>query len=65
MWWRPVCILAISYALQWIGHRIDGTEMGEVILIRKLRTKFDNHFARSERSVGDNRKARPRRFRTT
>jgi len=35
LWWRPVTLLVLSYALQWIGHRIEGNDMGEVILIKK------------------------------
>lgn len=35
MWWRPVGLLVVSYALQWIGHRVEGNDMGEVILIKK------------------------------
>jgi len=35
LWWRPVGLIAVSYALQWIGHRIEGNDMGEIILIRK------------------------------
>jgi len=36
LWYRPVGLLAISYVLQWIGHRIEGNDMGEVIVIKKL-----------------------------
>lgn len=36
LWWRPVGLLAISYLLQWVGHRIEGNDMGEIILIKKL-----------------------------
>ena len=36
LWWRPVALLAISYLLQWIGHRIEGNDMGEAILIKRL-----------------------------
>ena len=35
LWWRPVVLVAVSYLLQWIGHRIEGNDMGEVILIRR------------------------------
>lgn len=35
LWWRPVVLLAVGYLLQWIGHRIEGNDMGEVILIKK------------------------------
>lgn len=36
LWWRPVGLIAISYVLQWIGHRVEGNEMGEVILLKRL-----------------------------
>ncbi|MCC7291989.1 MAG: DUF962 domain-containing protein [Phycisphaerales bacterium] len=36
LWWRPVGLFGLSYLLQWIGHRIEGNDMGEVILIKKL-----------------------------
>ncbi len=35
LWWRPLLLLLVSYLLQWIGHRIEGNDMGEVILIKK------------------------------
>jgi hypothetical protein len=28
--------LVLGYALQWLGHRIEGTEVGEWILLRRL-----------------------------
>ncbi len=36
LWWRPCVLFVIGYGLQWIGHRIEGSDMGEVILVRKL-----------------------------
>ncbi|GJM25224.1 MAG: hypothetical protein DHS20C16_16390 [Phycisphaerae bacterium] len=36
LWWRPVGLITVSYILQWIGHRIEGNDMGEIILIKKL-----------------------------
>ncbi|MHC5108814.1 MAG: Mpo1-like protein [Planctomycetota bacterium] len=36
LWWRPVLLLVVSYVLQWIGHVIEGNDMGEVILIKKM-----------------------------
>ena len=36
LWWRPVVLFAISYLLQWTGHAVEGNDMGEVILIKKL-----------------------------
>jgi len=35
LWWRPAGLLAGGYLLQWIGHRIEGNDMGEVILIKR------------------------------
>jgi len=35
LWWRPAGLLAAGYVLQWIGHRIEGNDMGEIILIKK------------------------------
>lgn len=35
LWWRPVALLVVSYVLQWIGHRVEGNDMGEVILIKR------------------------------
>lgn len=36
LWWRPVGLFVISYLLQWVGHFIEGNDMGELILIKKL-----------------------------
>jgi uncharacterized membrane protein YGL010W len=36
LWYRPVGLLVISYLLQWIGHRVEGNDMGEVILVKRL-----------------------------
>lgn len=35
LWWRPAALLVVGYLLQWIGHRIEGNDMGEVVLIKK------------------------------
>jgi len=35
LWWRPAALLVVGYVLQWIGHRIEGNDMGEVILIKR------------------------------
>ena len=35
LWWRPAALLAGGYLLQWVGHRVEGNDMGEVILIKK------------------------------
>ena len=36
LWWRPVGLIAVSYVLQWVGHRIEGNDMGEVVVLKKL-----------------------------
>ncbi len=36
LWWRPVVLLVAGYVLQWIGHRVEGNDMGEIILVKKL-----------------------------
>lgn len=36
LWWRPVGLIAVSYVLQWIGHRIEGNDMGEVVLVKRI-----------------------------
>ena len=36
LWWRPVLLLAFSYFIQWIGHVVEGNDMGEIILIKKM-----------------------------
>ena len=35
LWWRPAALFAAGYVLQWVGHRIEGNTMGELILIFK------------------------------
>lgn len=35
LWWRPVGLLVVGYLLQWVGHRIEGNDMGEIILVKK------------------------------
>lgn len=36
LWWRPAALLVAGYVLQYVGHRIEGNDLGEVILIKKL-----------------------------
>lgn len=36
LWWRPAALIAGSYLMQWIGHRIEGNDMGELILLKKI-----------------------------
>jgi hypothetical protein len=35
LWYRPVVLLVAGYVLQWIGHVIEGNDMGEVILVKR------------------------------
>lgn len=37
LWWRPAGLLIVGYLLQWIGHRIEGNDMGEIILLKRWR----------------------------
>jgi len=39
LWWRPVLLVVVSYILQGIGHYIEGNDMGELIVIKKMRGK--------------------------
>jgi hypothetical protein len=36
LWWRPVVLLVVGYLLQWLGHKIEGNDMGEIILLKKI-----------------------------
>jgi len=36
LWWRPAGLLIVSYVLQWVGHRVEGNDMGELILIKRV-----------------------------
>jgi len=35
LWWRPAGLLVAGYLLQWVGHRIEGNDMGEVVVIKR------------------------------
>ena len=37
LWWRPAVLLAVGYLMQWIGHLIEGSPMGELMLVRRMR----------------------------
>lgn len=50
LWWRPLVLVLVSYLLQWIGHRVEGNELGEVILIRRLLGRPGVEKPRSSRS---------------
>lgn len=36
LWWRPAVLLTAGYLLQYVGHRLEGNDMGEVVLAKKL-----------------------------
>lgn len=36
LWWRPGLLLLLGYALQYTGHRCEGNDMGEIILLKRL-----------------------------
>lgn len=36
LWWRPVGLVVLSNVLQWVGHRVEGNDMGEMVLLKKL-----------------------------
>ncbi len=36
LWWRPALLFVGGYALQWLGHLIEGNDMGEIILVKRL-----------------------------
>lgn len=35
VWWRPAALFAAGYLLQWIGHVIEGNDMGEIIVVKR------------------------------
>ena len=34
--WYPLVPIVVGYLLQWLGHRVEGNDMGELILVKKL-----------------------------
>jgi hypothetical protein len=36
LWWRPALLLAVGYLLQYLGHRHEGNDVGEIILVKRL-----------------------------
>lgn len=57
LWWRPMALIVFSYALQWLGHRIEGNDMGEWILIKRMLhlpyVSVSPRYARRPRLNGD------------
>lgn len=35
LWYRPAGLLVAGYLLQWLGHVIEGNDMGEIILVKR------------------------------
>ncbi|GMU23330.1 MAG: hypothetical protein AMXMBFR13_34090 [Phycisphaerae bacterium] len=35
LWYRPTALLIGGYLLQWLGHLIEGNDMGELILVKR------------------------------
>ncbi len=36
LWWRPLVLLFGGYLFQWIGHRLEGNDVGEIILVKRM-----------------------------
>ncbi len=36
VWYLPVLLLVVGYALQYVGHIHEGNDMGEIILVKRL-----------------------------
>lgn len=36
LWWRPAAMLVAGYVLQYVGHRFEGNDLGEVVVIKRL-----------------------------
>ena len=54
LWWRPTALLVGGYFLQWLGHIIEGNDMGELILFKKLAGKdYVAISPRYDQSAGD------------
>jgi hypothetical protein len=34
-WWCPVVLLVVGFGIQYIGHVIEGNDMGEIVGIKK------------------------------
>lgn len=60
LWWRPVVLLALGYALQWLGHRLEGNDMGEMILLKRLRRRPYVAVSPRYAAAADKAKTRPR-----
>ncbi len=56
LWWRPVSVLILGYALQLVGHILEGNDMGEMILFKRMLGRpyraVSPRFARGGGSIG-------------
>jgi len=34
-WWRPVALIVVGFGIQYVGHRIEGNDMGEIVGVKK------------------------------
>jgi len=49
-WWVAAAVFVAGYALQFIGHLIEGNRSGEEMLLRRLIAKFGKAGRRSGRA---------------
>jgi hypothetical protein len=35
-WWVGLAAIAAGYLLQWVGHRVEGNDVGELIPVKRL-----------------------------
>jgi len=57
LWWRPAALMVLGYLLQYLGHRHEGNDMGEVILLKRLLGRpyvaVSRRYGASDRSAED------------
>lgn len=53
LWWRPVVSVLLGYGMQYLGHRIEGNDMGEMILFKRLMGKPYTAVAPRRRAKGE------------
>jgi uncharacterized membrane protein YGL010W len=56
-WWRPLALVLMGYFLQYLGHRYEGNDMGEVILVKRWLGK--PYIAVSRRYAGHSSSSQP------
>ncbi len=35
VWWRPAVLIVVGFGIQYIGHKIEGNDMGELVAIKR------------------------------